>query len=256
LNVKNNKVKDRFNQKERNIASNLAYRKNHDIKKWYCFWIIFGTSLVISEFWLAWIVKIPLENYMFTSLITIVAVNANFLGSTFIAAEYDPLRRAVCHMGRLKSYHGIDNTKSVILWIGWGLSTSILAFLFGELMITHYSHLPILFAAGFLGYCGTIVAIMVVLIPIDVHRKFHLLSSLILFLIPLSINILVFISLLFNDSLHKYFFIPILQWFFALLYAIGYIKKYLYTAVFQKTYLLLSLFSVYLYINFFSATLL
>jgi len=255
LKVKNKKDKDNLTQKERNTASNLTYRKNHDMKKWYCFWIIFGTSLVILEISLAWIVKIPLESYMIASLVAIVAVNTNFLGSTFIAAEYDPLRRAICHMGRLKSYHGIDNTKSVILWIGWGVSTSILAFLLGELMVTYYFPVPILLATGFLGYCGTIVAIMVVLIPIDVHRKYHLLSSLILFLIPLSINILIFIYLPFNNSLHKYFFIPILQWFFAALYAIGYIKRYLYTAIFQKIYLLLSLFSVYLYIIIFSAIL-
>ena len=253
---KNTKDKDMLTQKERNIASNLTYRKNHDMKKWYHFWIIFGISLVISEFSLAWVVKISLESYMFASLVAIVAINVNFLGSTFIAAEYDPLRRAICHMGRLKSYHGIDNTKSVILWIGWGVSTSILAFLLGELMVTHYSPVPILLATGFLGYCGTIVAIMVVLIPIDVHRKYHLISSLIFFLIPLSINILVFIYLLFNNSLHKYFFFPILQWIFAVLYAIGYIKKYRYTAVFQKSYLLLSFFSVYLYIIIFSTSLL
>ncbi|MBY9004603.1 MAG: hypothetical protein KGD73_11565 [Candidatus Lokiarchaeota archaeon] len=226
------------------------------MKKWYRFWIIFGASLIISEISLAWIVKIPLESYMLASLVAIVIINANFLGSTFIAAEYDPLRRAICHMGRLKSYHGIDNTKSVILWIGWGFSTSILAFLFGELMVTHYSSIPILLATGFLGYCGTIIAMMVVLIPIDVHRKNHLLSSLIFFLIPLSINILIFIYISFNNTLHNYFFFPILQWFFAALYAIGYIKKYLYTAVFQKSYLLLSLFSVYLYIIIFSTILL
>ena len=256
MKIKNNKDKDRLTQKDRNIASNLTYRKNHDIKKWYRFWIIFGTSLVILEFYLTWIVKIPLESYMLASLVAIVAVNTTFLGSTFIAAEYDPLRRAICHMGRLKSYHGIDNTKSVILWIGWGFSTSILAFLWGELMVTHYSPVPILLATGFLGYCGTIVAIMVVLIPIDVHRNYHLFSSLILFLIPLSINILVFIYLPFNNSLHKYFFVPILQWIFAALYTIGYIKKYLYTAIFQKSYLLLSLLSVYLYIIIFSTILL
>ena len=123
-------------------------------------------------------------------------------------------------------------------------------------MVTHYSPVPILLATGFLGYCGTIVAIMVVLIPIDVHRNYHLFSSLILFLIPLSINILVFIYLQFNNSLHKYLFVPILQWIFAALYAIGYIKKYLYTAIFQKSYLLLSLLSVYLYIIIFSTILL
>ena len=254
--VKNRKDRDKLTQKERNIASNLTYRKYHDMKKWYRFWIIFGTSLVILEVSLAWIVKIPLESYMFASLVAIVAVNTTFLGSTFVAAEYDPLRRAICHMGRLKSYHGIDNTKSVILWIGWGFSTSILAFFLGELMVTYYFLVPILLATGLLGYCGTIVAIMVVLIPIDVHRKYHLFSSLILFLIPLSINILVFIYLLFNNSLHKYFFFPILQWIFAVLYAIGYIKKYRYTAVFQKSYLLLSFFSVYLYIIIFSTSLL
>jgi len=108
LKVKN---KDKLTQKESNIESNLNYRKNHDIKKWYRFWIIFGTSLVILEISLAWIVKIPLESYIFASLVAIVAVNTTFLASTFIAAEYDPLRRAICHMGRLKSYHGIDNTK-------------------------------------------------------------------------------------------------------------------------------------------------
>ncbi|MCJ7649205.1 MAG: hypothetical protein MUP85_11375, partial [Candidatus Lokiarchaeota archaeon] len=111
MKVKNTKDNE-LTQKESNIASNLTYRKNHDMKKWYRFWIIFGASFVISEISLAWIVKIPLESYMIASLVAIVAINANFLGSTFIAAEYDPLRRAICHMGRLKSYHGIDNTKS------------------------------------------------------------------------------------------------------------------------------------------------
>lgn len=252
MKINNTKDKKILTQKEKNIASNLTYRKSHDMKKWYRFWIICGPSLVISEISVARFVKIPLESYMFASLVAIMAINATFLCSTFIAAEYDPLRRAVCHMGRLKSYHGIDNTKSVILWIGWGFSTSILAFLLGELMATHYSSVFILLATGFLGYCGTIIAIMVVLIPIDVHRKYHLLASLILFLIPLSINILIFIDLLFNNSPHNYLFLPILQWFFAVLYAIGYIKKLLYTAIFQKSYLLLSLFSVYFYINIFS----
>ena len=116
-------------------------------------------------------------------------------------------------------------------------------------------HHLILLAAGFLGFCGTIVAIMVALIPIDVHRKLHLFSSLVFFLIPLAINVLIFIYFLFNNSI-EYSFIPILQWTFAVLYAIGYIKRYMYTAIIQKTYLLLSLFSVYIYINFFSAILL
>jgi ABC-type multidrug transport system fused ATPase/permease subunit len=250
--VKNNNDTDKLTQKDRNIASNLTYRKKHNMKKWYRFWILCGTSLVIVESFLAWIIKIPLESYIIESLVAIVAVNATFLSSTFIAAEYDPLRRAICHMGRLKSYHGINNMKSVILWIGWGISTGILAFLLGKLMFSYYFSVPILLATGFLGYCGSIVAIMVVLIPIDVHRKYHLFSSLIFFLIPLCINILVFIYLQFNISLHKYFLIPILQWIFAVLYAIGYIKKYLYTAIYQK----LSLFSVYLYIIIFSTILL
>lgn len=249
------KDKDNLTQKEKNIVSNIKYRKDHDIKKWHLFWIIFGILLVISVISLAQIVMIPLESYMLTSLMTIIIVNTNFLASTIIAVEYDPLRRAVCHMGRLKSYHGFNNMKSVILWIGWGFSTGILAFLYGKLMLTYYFNQPILIAAGLLGCFGTIVAIMVVLIPIDVARKFHLFSSLIFFLIPFAINILIFIYLIFNNSV-EYSFIPILQWIFAVLYAIGYVKRYIYTAILQKTYLLLSLFSVYIYINFFSVILL
>jgi len=256
MTIYDNKDEKNLSQKKKNIASNISYRKNHDMKKWYRFWMIFVISLLILEISLTWVVKIPIGSFIIASHITMVAIIANFLGSTFIAAEYDPLRRAVCHMGRLKSYHGIDNTKSVILWIGWGFSTSILGFLIGELMVTHYSSVPILLATGFLGYCGSIVAIMVVLIPIDVHRKSHLISSLIFFLIPLFINILIFIHLLFNNTLHKYFSVPILQWFLAALYVIGYAKRYIYTAVFQKSYLLLSLFSIYLYIIIFSTILL
>ena len=247
-----NKDVDNLTQKEKNIASNIIYRKNHDIKKWYRFWIIFGSSFAISELIIAWIVKIPLESYALTSLLALVALFISFLCSTYIAAEYDPLRRAVCHMGRLKSYHGVDNKRSVVFWIGFGFFGGILGFLLGELMVTHYFNLSILLVVGFIGYCGTIIVIMVTLIPIDVHRKLHLISSMLLFLIPLSISILVFFYLLFDNPLQIFIFVPILQWISAALYAIGYIKKYLYTAIFQKFCLLMGFFSIYLYIIFFS----
>jgi hypothetical protein len=252
----NRKNEDKLTQKEQNIASNKAYRKNHDIKRWHRFWLLFGTLFLISEFILSWVVKIALEIYVIISLIAMIALTANFLGSTFTAVEYDPLKRAICHMGRLRSYHGIKNTKSVALWIGFGFSGGILGFFLGELMTTHYFNSTTLFLVGLIGYFGSIIVIMVTLIPIDVHRKYHLISSFILFLIPLSINILVFTYLLYEGSLQIFLFFPLLQWISSALYAIGYIKRYMYTAIFQKSCLLMGFFSIYLYINIFSAILL
>ena len=155
-------------------------------------------------------------------------------------------------MGRMITKRGKNNKVAAIFFFIYGILVSTLLFMDYYLVqlykqqtgrLTHIS----------IGIQLTIIgAFMTSNVPIDVSMKAHYSWALFGFVSNIYMSICMLIEIIRNAS-NEWFLITIISLllFTALLYIIGFIKRYRYAALFQKLWIVFSSISFYLYIDYF-----
>jgi hypothetical protein len=252
-----NSEKDTIPQKLPEKVSSQPKRPKYPHKnapKWDIFWISMIILIISLQYYFLHTLTIPLSHYLLIAGIAFVGVIITFFWSSKVVTDgYSIAKQAICYMGSIKGRRsGLSNKKAVILFIAFGLFYGMLNFVLMHYYTTYYSSERLLRISVYFLFISALVIIMMSIIPIDIHELKHLYTALIVFAtteIASGFSAAYFIAERIDFPL--LYVIIIIEFILAAGYIYGYITRYRFTAVFQKSCIMFTGVAFCLYLSYF-----
>jgi len=177
-------------------------------------------------------------------IVSLISISISMLS---VPGGYSFSKQAICHLGRMKVKRtGADNRIAAFFFFLFAFFQSALIFMNGWLALIY--NLPIVAWACFI--C-TIFSIFTGIIPIDIFERGHLNSALMGFIL---INFFLLILWVHTLQLGECSVPIMIDMAFVILwgsiYSIGYFRDYRYCGLFQKLWLINSIFVFNLFLDF------
>jgi hypothetical protein len=226
--------------------------KNHP--GWDIFWVIMAIIIISLQYYFLVNITIPLAHYLPIALGALIGLIITFfISSKLVVDGYSISKQAICYMGSIKSRRTEKlNTKALVFFLIFGLLYGVLNFCLMHLYITYFSEITLLRYSAYFLFISTLVILMMVFIPIDIHEYKHLSVALLVFTITeiaSGVSAAYFIRNQINFPL--LYVVVIIEFTLAVIYVWGYNTNYRYTAVFQKSCIMTTGVAFYLYLSYF-----